>query len=231
MSGDERVRILVVDDDDVFRTYLRSLLEREGHTIVEATTGENALEMLGDDRPDLIVLDIEMPGMSGLELLNRLRDTGRVPAIVVSGHDSESERVLGLDLGADDYVVKPFLAREFTARVRSVLRRAQPEPPVDGFRFGALEIRPASREVLLDGQHVQLTAREFDVLTYLAARPRQVIGRQQLLADVWKSSEDWQDPATVTEHIRRLRHKIEKDPTNPRWLRAVRNVGYSFEPE
>lgn len=231
MSGDGPARILVVDDDDVFRTYLRSLLEREGHTIVEAATAEDALALLGEERPDLIVLDIEMPGMSGLELLNRLRDRGRVPAIVVSGHDSESERVLGLDLGADDYVVKPFLAREFGARVRSVLRRAQPPAAVETLRFGTLEIRLASRDVLRDGQVVQLTPREFDVLAYLASRPKRVVTRQQLLGDVWKSSEEWQDPATVTEHIRRLRHKIEEDPANPRWLRAVRNVGYAFEPD
>jgi DNA-binding response OmpR family regulator len=230
MSGPGPARILVVDDDDVFRAYLRSLLEREGHAVVEAPTGEDALTLLVDERPDLLVLDIEMPGMSGLELLNRLRNEARVPAIVVSGHDAECERVLGLDLGADDYVVKPFLAREFAARVRSVLRRAQPSS-VESLRFGVLEIRLPSRDVVIDGRPVQLTPREFDVLSYLAARPGQVVGRQQLLQDVWKSSEEWQDPATVTEHIRRLRHKIERDPANPRWLRAVRNVGYSFEPE
>ncbi len=228
---DVGARILVVDDDAVFRNLLTSLLGREGHTVTAAASGEEALAALEDGPTDLIILDVEMPGMSGLELLNRLRVQSGVPVMILSGHGAETERVLGLDLGADDYVVKPFLPRELAARVRALLRRGRPaeEPMVHG--SGVFEIRLASREVFARGVPVPLTPREFDLLAYFAKRPRQVIRRQQLLKDVWQSSEEWQDPATVTEHVRRLRHKIEEDPANPRFLRAVRNVGYSFDPD
>jgi two-component system alkaline phosphatase synthesis response regulator PhoP len=149
---------------------------------------------------------------------------------VVSGREAETERVLAFDLGADDYVVKPFLPREFAARVRTALRRAR-ERPAATLRFGALEIRLAARVVTLDGAPVALTRREFDLLAYLALRRGQVIPRQQLLEEVWHASGDWQDSATVTEHVRRLRLKLEEEPSKPRLLHGVRNVGYCFEPD
>lgn len=164
--------------------------------------------------------------MSGLELLSRIRPQSRMPVIVVSGREAESERVLAFGLGADDFVLKPFLTREFAARVRAALRRVRLAPD-STISFSDIEIRLASREVTVEGRPVILAPREFDVLAYLASRPGQVISRQQLLEDVWQSSDQWQDTATVTEHIRR---KLEADSTKPRWIRGVRNVGYSFEP-
>ncbi len=229
-ASDQPGVILVADDDPTFLLLVRTLLEREGHEVVQACDGEGVLSALDDRRPDLIVLDIEMPGMSGLEVLSRLRPRVRTPVLVVSGREAESERVLAFDLGADDYVVKPFLAREFAARVRAALRRARLAPDAT-LAFRGVEIRVAAREVTVDGEPVALTPREFDVLAYLASRAGQAVSRQQLLEDVWQSSDQWQDPATVTEHIRRIRRKIEPDPAKPRWVRSVRNVGYRFDPE
>jgi DNA-binding response OmpR family regulator len=231
LSGrDEPGTILVIDDDETFLHLVGTLLRREGHEVVTAADAEAAIATLDRWRPDLIVLDIEMPGMSGLELLTRLKPHVDVPVIVVSGREAESERVLALDLGADDYVVKPFLSREFAARVRAALRRARHAPDVT-YRFDGLEIRRGAREVTLGGKPVTLSPREFDVLVYLAARAGQVVSRDQLLEDVWHSSADWQDSATVTEHIRRIRLKIEVDPAHPRRITGVRNVGYRFEPD
>ena len=221
--------ILVVDDDLTFLHLVRGLLERDGHEVVQATDAEGALAAVEHGAPDLIVLDIEMPGMSGLELLSRLRPRVAAPVIVVSGREAESERVLAFDLGADDYVVKPFLPREFAARVRAALRRTRLAPDAL-LSFPGIEIRMAAREVRVHGKAVALTPKEFDLLAYLASRAGQVISRRQLLEDVWRSSESWQDAATVTEHVRRVRLKIELDPANPRWIRGVRNAGYSFDP-
>jgi DNA-binding response OmpR family regulator len=230
LSGPDKPDVvLVVDDDETFQHMVRALLQGEGYTVVSAADGEAALAAVARHKPDLIVLDIELASMSGLEVLSRLRPRSPVPVIVVSGREAESERVLALDLGADDYVVKPFLLREFAARVRAALRRARLTSDVT-YRFGPLEIRLAAREVTVDGRTVALSRREFDLLAYLAARPGQVVPREQLLQDVWQSSGEWQDTATVTEHIRRIRRKIEPDPSNPRWIRGVRNVGYRFEP-
>jgi two-component system phosphate regulon response regulator PhoB len=220
--------VLVVDDDPTFLRLVTGLLQREGHEVLPMSDAESALAAMQRRRPELIVLDIEMPGMSGLEMLSRLRAGMGVPVIVVSGREAESERVLALDLGADDYVVKPFLPREFAARVRAALRRARLEPSI--ISFPDIEIRLAAREVTVHGKPVALTPREFDVLAYLAVRAGQVISRQQLLQDVWQSSEEWQDAATVTEHIRRIRLKIEADPAKPRRIRGVRKAGYSFDP-
>lgn len=229
MTPAPAAHILVVEDDATYQRYLVSLLEREGHRVTAVFEAEEALRTLDRDRPDLIVVDIELPGMSGLELLNRVKTTASVPVMIVSGHDGEPDRVIGLDLGAEDYIVKPFLPREFAARVRSALRRTTVDAPGGRVvRYGDLEIRAGSREVTLAGKPVSLTRREFDLLLYLASRPGEVVDRQKLLQEVWGSSEEWQDSATVTEHVRRIRHKIEADPANPRWIRAVRNVGYSF---
>ncbi len=230
MGEQARATILVVDDDEVFRRFATALLEAEGHVVMEAADGAGALAALDRQAPDLILLDIEMPDMSGFELLGRLRPRVDAPVIVVSGREAETERVLAFDLGADDYVVKPFLPREFAARVRTALRRTR-DRTVGILRFGDLEIRLAGREVTRGGKPVALTPREFDLLAYLALRSGQAIPRQQLLEDVWHASGEWLDPATVTEHVRRLRLKLEDEPSNPRRLRGVRNVGYCFEPD
>jgi DNA-binding response OmpR family regulator len=229
-ASDEPACILVVDDEETYMRIVTTLLEQEGHRVVPAPDGDTALAAIDRQPPDLIVLDLELPGMSGMELLNRLRPQVDVPIIVVSGHEAESERVLAFDLGADDYVVKPFLAREFAARVRSSLRRARSTRGAV-YRFDTLEIRTSAREVIVGGQPVALSRREFDLLAYLAAHAGQVVPREQLLRDVWQSSEEWQDTATVTEHVRRVRLKIEPDPSKPRWIQGVRNVGYRFEPD
>jgi two-component system phosphate regulon response regulator PhoB len=229
VASDNRTgTILVVDDEAPFRQMVSALLEGDGHRVVQAPDGDAALAAIDEEAPDLIVLDLELPTISGLELLSRLRPQVRVPIIVVSGTEAESERVLALDLGADDYVVKPFLLREFAARVRSSLRRARMTQEAV-YSFGDLEIHMGSREVTVAGRPVNMSRREFDVLAYLAAHAGQVVTRQQLLRDVWQSSHEWQDTATVTEHVRRIRLKIEPDPANPRRITAVRNVGYRFQ--
>ena len=220
--------LLVVDDDARVRTVVCWQLESEGYVVREASDGNTAWQGIVDQRPDLVVLDLSLPGMSGLDLLRRLREAGDdLPVVVLSGRSGEGDRILGLDLGADDYLVKPFSLGELGARVRSVLRRssappvARPAPAADP----CLRIDPRAREVELDGDSVALTAREFDLLAFLAAHPRQVFTRAQLLEQVWSSSTRWQTEATVTEHVHRLRHKLGADR-----LVTVRGVGYRLEP-
>jgi DNA-binding response OmpR family regulator len=221
--------VLVVDDDPVARRLVRASLHHDGFRIIETEDAETAARMLESERPDLLILDIELPGMSGFELLTRMSSQISLPVLVLSARVSESDRVLGLDLGAADYVVKPFMPRELAARVRALVRRSG-EAVEDARDFGDLVIRVAEREVELRGELVQLTTREFDLLAYLTGRPRRVVSRKELLEQVWKSREDWQDPATVTEHVRRIRRKIEVDPDDPRWVVTARGVGYRFMP-
>lgn len=229
--SDGGLHVLVVDDALEARDAARRALERAGFAVSEATDGDEAMKLLAmlNPGPDLVLLDLAMPGMGGLEVLTEIRKTSTLPVIVLSGRGEESERVVALEMGADDYVVKPFLVRELPARIRSVLRRSRPETSTR-LEFGPLEIRIAEREVLLRGERIDTTAKEFDLLAKLASQPRRVFSRAQLLEEVWGSSRDWQDPATVTEHIRRLRRKIEDDAEQPRWLQTVRGVGYRFEP-
>ncbi|MFI5952800.1 response regulator transcription factor [Cryptosporangium sp. NPDC051539] len=217
--------LLVVDDDSRVRTVVSWQLESEGYDVRVAADGNTAWRSIVDERPDLVVLDLSLPGLAGLDLLRRLRESGdRTPVVVLSGRSGEGDRILGLDLGADDYLVKPFSPGELAARVRSVLRRTGGIPPVAVARSG-LRIDPASREVELDGEPVPLTAREFDLLAFLAGHPRHVFTRAQLLEQVWSSSTGWQSEATVTEHVHRLRHKL-----GHRFLVTVRGVGYRLEP-
>jgi DNA-binding response OmpR family regulator len=217
-------RVLVVDDDARVRTVVAWQLEAEGYAVGEAADGQTALEAILADPPDLVILDLSLPGLNGLEVLRRVRERAGLPVIVLSGRSGEGDRILGLDLGADDYLVKPFSPGELAARVRSVLRRtgqAVPAPVVDP---SGLRLDPASREVAVDGVGVALTAREFDLLAFLHAHPRQVFSRAQLLEQVWASSPGWQSEATVTEHVHRLRHKLGK-----RFVETVRGVGYRLE--
>jgi DNA-binding response OmpR family regulator len=221
-------RVLVVDDEPTVRDVVARYLERDGYTVREVSDGSEVAAAVEAFHPDLIVLDIMLPSRSGLDVL---RDLGhRVPVILLTARTDEADRVLGLELGADDYVVKPFSPRELVARVRSVLRRASAPAGPAVMEFDELSIDVAAREVGVGGTTVALTAKEFDVLTYLASHPRQVFSRAQLLAAVWDSSPDFQDPATVTVHVRRLRNKIERDPEQPRWISTVWGVGYRFEP-
>jgi len=225
-------KVLVVDDEPTVREVVVGYLRRDGHEVFEAADGTTALDLLESNPPDLIVLDMMLPGVNGLDVLRRVRTTSDVPVIMLTARAEESDRVAGLELGADDYVVKPFSPRELAARVNGVLRRTNgrsataPGPIV----FGDLMIEPLSRQVTLDGRNVEMTPKEFDVLAFLASSPRQVFSRAQLLESVWQSSPEWQDPATVTVHVRRIRNKIEVDPETPRWITTVWGVGYRFEP-
>ncbi len=222
--------MLVVDDDEQVRTLVAWQLEAEGFDVSGAADGAAALRAIEADPPDLIVLDLSLPHVDGLDVLTRLRRTSRIPVIVLTGRGGETDRIVGLDLGADDYLVKPFSPGELAARVRSVLRRATPEAPADRLEFGTLGIDVTTREVHLAGAAVELTAKEFDLLVFLARAPRQVFTRAQLLERVWGAVGEWQDSATVTQHVHRLRHKLEADPARPVRLRTVRGVGYRFEP-
>ena len=221
-------RILVVDDEPTVREVVARYLERDGYVVAQADDGDLVLAAVQSFQPDLVVLDVMLPHRSGLDLVRDL-PTG-LPVILLTARAEEADRVLGLELGADDYVVKPFSPRELVARVRSVLRRSAPSEQSAVLRFDELEIDTAAREVKVAATPMALTAKEFDLLAYLATHPRQVFSRAQLLAAVWDSSPDYQDPATVTVHVRRVRTKIEADSDHPRWIATVWGVGYRFEP-
>ncbi len=225
-------RVLVVDDEPTVREVVVGYLRRDGHEVIEAADGTTAMALLDDESFDLVVLDMMLPGINGLDILRRIRQLGDMPVIMLTARAEESDRVAGLELGADDYVVKPFSPRELAARVNGVLRRAAPkaQPASARIEFDGLVIDNRSREVHRDGELVEMTPKEFDVLAHLAGSPRQVFSRADLLRDVWQSSPDWQDPATVTVHVRRIRNKIEADPESPRWITTVWGVGYRFEP-
>lgn len=227
-------RILVVDDDKGVRTVVAWQLEAEGFTVLQAADGQKALDALASEQPDLLVLDLSLPGVGGLDMLRRLRDgrtasVSSLPVIVLSGRSGQTDRIVGLDQGADDYLVKPFSPGELAARVRSVLRRARPVEPAP-LAAGPLRVDPGTREVTLAGRPVPLTAKEFDLLAFLVAHPRRVFSRAQLLAQVWQSSSRWQGEATVTEHVHRLRQKLETAPARPILLRTCRGVGYQLDP-
>jgi DNA-binding response OmpR family regulator len=229
-----RRTVLVVDDEPMLRNLLSRLLRMEGYEVLEAEDGQAALDVVAGQKPDLILLDVMMPARDGLEVLGDLRKTSDIPVILVSALAEEADRVIGLKMGADDYVAKPFSAAELSARIESVLRRAAmrsaPEATGSRLTFEGLVIDLGTREVRIAGETTEMTAKEFDLLAYLAGSPRQVFSREQLLQQVWGSSSNWQSDATVTEHVRRLRRKIEDDPDNPRWITTVRGVGYRFEP-
>lgn len=224
-------RILVVDDEPMVREVVVAYLQREGFRVVEATTGTEALQLIAESRPDLVVLDVMLPELDGFGVLSELRKANDIPVILLTAKTEEPDRVLGLELGADDYVVKPFSPRELVARVRSVLRRtAAPTASPEVLEFDGLVVDEQAREVTVNGDTVEMTPKEFDLIAFLARSPRQVFSRGQLLEQVWDSSPDWQDPSTVTVHVRRLRRKIEENPDDPRWITTVWGVGYRFEP-
>jgi len=221
--------VLVVDDDRTVSDVVARYLLREGHQVEAVADGVVALERASVRPPDLVVLDLMLPGMSGLEVCRRIRDIAPIPVIMLTARGEETERVRGLATGADDYVVKPFSPRELAARVRAVLRRTTESRGAE-LDFGELSIDTRARRVRLNDAVIELTAKEFDLLAFLASSPREVFSRQQLLEEVWHSAGEWQDPGTVTEHVHRLRGKLEPDKQNPRWIRTVRAAGYAFEP-
>jgi DNA-binding response OmpR family regulator len=231
-------RVLVVDDDEGVRTAVTWALEADGFEVTAVKNGLDAMKEIEQSPPSLVVLDLSLPGMGGLDILKRVRaaeDSAgrpRLPVIVLSGRDGETDRIIGLDLGADDYLVKPFSTGELAARARSVLRRSvgfgAPSRPFEPAGTG-VEIDNVSRNVWIDGKPVELAAKEFDLLAYFVAHPRRACTRSELLSAVWASHGGWQTEATVTEHVYRLRHKIEDDPQRPLRLRTVRAVGYRWE--
>jgi DNA-binding response OmpR family regulator len=223
--------VLVIDHDTADRQRIRAALEDEGHRLVEAGSAAEGVAHLdtADPLPDLVILEVDLPDRSGFDLLLERPLQDDIPVLFVTAEGDEEARVRGLDLGAADYIVKPFLPRELAARVRAALRHFHRRPAA-ALTHPDLAIHLAEREVRRRGVIVDLTRREFDLLVYLASRPRRAVSRRELLEQVWRSSDEWQDPATVTEHLRRLRHKLEDDPAQPRWLHTVRGVGYRFEP-
>jgi len=230
--GGARPRVLVVDDDQGIRTVVRWQLSDSGYEVIEAADGQNALTKIAEESPVLIVLDLSLPVVGGLDVLRSVRE-GRVggtprdlPVIILSGRDGETDRIIGLDLGADDYLVKPFSPGELAARVRSVLRRAGPRR-AEAIAVGPLRIEPTTHEAWVGDTRVDLTPKEFELIAFLAAHPRHVFTRRQLLEQVWKSAE-WLGEATVTEHIHRVRSKMES-AQGPRLIRTVRGVGYQLD--
>jgi two-component system, OmpR family, phosphate regulon response regulator PhoB len=219
-----------VDDDPAILGMLQRVLATEGFDVQGVATAREAMAVIATRLPDVVLLDVNLADEDGFDVLAEVRRSHDVPIILVTGRGEEPDRVLGLRMGADDYVVKPFSYPELVARIGSVLRRSAPRPTAAALAFGRLELDTASREVRVDGRLIETTAKEFDLLSFLAASPRQVFSRHQLLQHVWESSSEWQDPATVTEHVRRLRLKIEENPESPSWIVTVRGVGYRFEP-
>jgi DNA-binding response OmpR family regulator len=233
VAANGTANIVVVDDEPMVCEVVSEYLRSDGYRVLAAHDGQHALELINSHQPALVVLDVMLPGIDGLSILRRLRADGDIPVILLTARASEVDRIVGLEVGADDYVVKPFSPRELAARVRTVLRRAQvPAAPATARRlsFEGLDIDVATREARLHGEPIALTPKEFDLLVFLAGSPRQVFSRRQLLEHVWDSSPDYQDPATITVHVGRLRQKLESDPDEPRWITTVWGVGYRFEP-
>jgi DNA-binding response OmpR family regulator len=220
--------VLVVDDEPIVREVVVRYLQRDGYRTLEAADGNRARELVERESPHLVVLDLMLPGTDGLALCRWIRSRSDVPVIMLTARGEESDRIVGLELGADDYVTKPFSPRELAARVRTVLRRATPpDGQQETLSFDALVIDAAAREVRRDGEPLQLTAKEFDLLWFLASHPQRVFSRDQLMDRVW-GYEAAVDTGTVTVHMRRLREKIEDDPSRPRFLQTVWGVGYRF---
>lgn len=224
--------ILVVEDEPSIREVVTLYLERAGYRVRSVEDGTHAKQILKKDPPDLVVLDLMLPGIDGYEITNWLRSKSDVPIIMLTARREERDRIAGLELGADDYIVKPFSPQELVSRVRAVLRRTMgglQEKREQPIVFDDLSIDPARRQVIVRGVEKQLTAKEFDMLWLFANHPLQVFTRGHLLDRVWGIS-DYIDPGTVTVHVRRIREKIEADPSNPRHIITVWGVGYRFEP-
>lgn len=233
MAGQEgRRTVLVVDDEPTIAEVVSRYLERAGYAAATAADGLEALRVAGERRPDLVVLDVMLPELDGLQVLRRLREgeEGPTPVILLTAKGEQDDKLAGLRSGADDYVVKPFSPSELVARVDAVLRRVHPpEEDAEPLRFDQLEIDLRGRRVGVDGEEVPLSQREFDLLRFLASHPGQAFSRDQLMDRVWDSAL-LSDTSTVTVHVRRLRAKIEPDPEQPRFIQTVWGVGYRFQP-
>lgn len=224
------VRVLIVDDEVIVRDVLTRYLERDGFRVDSAADGEEAMAIATSSRPDLVLLDLMLPKVDGFEVFRRLRALDNIPVVMITAKGEEVDRVVGLELGADDYVSKPFSPREVVARIRAVLRRGERAEHDNGtLLLGSLEIDRDRREVRRSESPVRLTRKEYDLLELLASHPGRTFSRTELLEQVWDFAWDG-DSSTVTVHIRRLREKIEDDPSDPRHLVTVWGVGYRFEP-
>jgi len=227
MSRVSEQTILVVDDEEPIAEAVRARLESEGYRVIVADDGPEAIRAHDEHRPDLVVLDLMLPGMDGLEVCRRIRGHGPVPVIMLTARGDEDDRILGLEVGADDYVTKPFSPRELVLRVESVLRRARPARPARLLSAAGLSLDPAARRALKDGAELALTIREFDLLAFFLGHPGRVFSREDLMREVW--GWDFGDLSTVTVHVRRLRGKVEDDPGRPRLIQTVWGVGYRFD--
>ena len=226
-------RVLVVDDEPMVRDVLARYLSRSGFEVDVAADGMAAIEAFDRRNPDLVLLDLMLPRIEGLEVFRRIRSRAPAPVIMLTARGAETERVVGLEMGADDYVAKPFSPSEVVARVRAVLRRsggrAADDDGAEPLRVGRLRVDPRAREARNSDGAVAMTPKELDLLLFLAANPRQAFSRRQLLDEVWDLAST-AEPSTVTVHMRRLREKVEAEPSEPRHLVTVRGVGYRFEP-
>ncbi|MGI8864820.1 MAG: response regulator [Solirubrobacteraceae bacterium] len=232
MDAHSRGSVLVVEDEPTIAEVVARYLERSGYRTQIATDGLQAVASAGRDRPDLVVLDLMLPGLDGLEVMRRLRDQDRdrIAVILLTAKGEESDRVIGLRLGADDYVVKPFSPAELVARVDAVLRRIDTSPEHEApIQVDDMTIDPGARRLFVGGREVPLTQREFELLLFLARHPGQAFSRNQLMDAVWQYA-FYTDTSTVTVHIRRLRSKIEADPSRPAHIQTVWGVGYRFQP-
>jgi DNA-binding response OmpR family regulator len=232
MTGDQAGRVLVVDDDETVRDVVRRYLEVAGFTVDVAGDGAEGLARFSAREPDLVVLDVMMPGINGLEVCKRLRQVSQVPIVMLTALGEEENRIAGLQLGADDYVTKPFSPRELALRVASVLRRARmprPEPAAAELVDGNLRLQMTARTATLGGRELPLTTREFDLLAFFLGHPGVAYSRADLLEKVW--GWDFGDQSTVTVHVRRLREKIERDPAKPTRVATVWGVGYRYDRE
>jgi two-component system response regulator ResD len=231
MDTETRGRVLVVEDEPTITEIVSRYLERAGYRTSVAASGDQALASAARTPPDLVILDLMLPGTGGLEVMRRLRERPEPPGVILlTAKGEESDRVVGLRLGADDYVVKPFSPAELVARADAVLRRVErPQAPAEPLEFDEIRIDPTARQVTVRGETAALTQREFDLLLFMARHPLQVFSRSQLMDAVWRYS-FYTDTSTVTVHIRRLRTKLEPDPRRPRYLETVWGVGYRFAP-
>ncbi len=228
-TSNGQYRVLVADDDDSVRLLVRKVLSRFGYQILEAASGLEALHAISSDLPDIVLLDLTLPDMDGTEVLEKLRTTTQVPVIVISGRDEERDRILGLDLGADDYLTKPFSIAELEARVRAVMRRTGSSMETDSVsQIGNLIVDREKRVAEIEGAAIQLSRREFDLLALLATKPGRVFSREEILNSAWGSKDEWQDPATVTEHVRRIRLKLSQIPGCTCSIEAERGIGYKI---
>jgi len=227
----DSARVLVVDDEPMVRDVLARYLEKEGFAVQTAEDGEQALAAFDASPPDLVLLDLMLPRVDGLEVLRRMRERAHSAVIMLTARGEETDRVVGLELGADDYVTKPFSPREVVARVRAVLRRTSglAATTPDVVTFGDVTIDGPRREVRRGEEPVHLTRKEYDLLALMASNPGRTFTRSELLDEVWDFAWDG-DTSTVTVHVRRVREKIEQDPSNPDHLVTVWGVGYRFEP-